>query len=62
MSISKIKSVFENLDSCNDWSLQLLQKKNSRRNEMNLNQLDCKREGEGNKMERRSESGERLKS
>jgi hypothetical protein len=32
MSISKIKSVFENLDSCNDWSLQLLQIKNSRRN------------------------------
>ena len=32
MSISKIKSVFENLDSRDDWSLQLLQIKNSRRN------------------------------
>ena len=32
MSISKIKSVFENLTTCDAWSLQLLQVKSSRRN------------------------------
>lgn len=31
MSISKIKSVFENMESCDAWSLQLLQIKNSKR-------------------------------
>ena len=32
MSISKIKSVFENVATCDAWSLQLLQIKNSKRN------------------------------
>lgn len=32
MSISKIKSVFENVSTCEAWSLQLLQIKNSKRN------------------------------
>jgi hypothetical protein len=32
MSISKIKSVFENLTTCDAWSIQLLQIKSSRRN------------------------------
>lgn len=32
MSISKIKSIFENVATCEAWSLQLLQIKNSKRN------------------------------
>lgn len=32
MSISKIKSIFENVSTCEAWSLQLLQIKNSKRN------------------------------
>lgn len=31
MSINKLKSVFENVDTCDAWSLQLLQIKNSKR-------------------------------
>lgn len=32
MSISKIKSIFENAATCEAWSLQLLRIKNSKRN------------------------------